>query len=96
MRFLHKIIFSLSLISTLSVCASDEPPKDAQEIRVYLPTTNSLEPLYFGKVVKSGEGVDAKYVSLLEDILAYDFNYNGSTKIMPSLQKKKQCLHTKI
>lgn len=92
MQFLHKIIVSLTLLSTLSVCASDETTKDAQEIRVYLPTTNSLEPLYFGKVIKSGEGVDAKYVNLLEEILAYDLNYNGSTKVMPLSSEKEAVL----
>ena len=92
MQFLNKIIVSLSLISTLSLYASDEIPSDAQEIRVYLPTTNSLEPLYFGKVQKSGEGVDAKYLSLLEEILTYDLSYNGSTKVMTRSQEKETAL----
>jgi TolB protein len=92
MQYLNKIIVSLSLLATLSAYASDETSKDVQEIRVYLPTTNSLEPLYLGKVLKSGEGIDAKYINLLEEILTYDFNYNGSTKVMPRAKEKESAL----
>ncbi len=90
MRFLI-----LTLLTTIFAYASEEAPKNFQEIKVYLPTTNSLEPLYLGKVTKSGEGIDSHYVTKLEEILFYDLNYNGSTKVMPYAQEKEAVLQQK-
>lgn len=56
----------------------------SEEIRVYLSTSSALKPLYLGKIECQDGSFDAKYLSELHSVLAFDFNYNGSTRTVPT------------
>lgn len=68
---------------------------EPQEIRVYLSTTAALEPLYFGRIQREGSGFDSQYLNQLEAIFAFDFSYNGSTKLLSYNEQKEQFLRQK-
>lgn len=78
-----------SLLALFFSCSSLAQAEE-QEIRVHLSTTSSLSPIYVGKL--SGDTTfDRAYLTQLESVLAFDLNYNGSTKVLPfSEQKEKQ------
>src|SRR5690349_2282491 len=81
------LLFALSF-GTL-FCAPEEP----QEIRVHLPTRTVLHPLYIGRL--QAHNFDASHAKTLEEILAYDLNYNGSTKVCPTASEKEAVLAEK-
>ena len=53
----------------------------SEEIRVYLSTSSALQPLYLAKIECQDGSFDAQYLSELHSVLAFDFNYNGATRI---------------
>ncbi|MFI5334982.1 MAG: Tol-Pal system protein TolB [Chlamydiales bacterium] len=80
-----KCAFSL-LVCTTAFVYGDNP-----EIRVHLATASSLAPTYIGKF--SGQSAhDRSYLDQLEAAFHYDFNYNGSTKVLPASEQKEKLL----
>lgn len=77
----------LFLIFLLPIAALRAEP---EEIRVHLSTASPLQPVYIGKFQSQGAAFDSPYLSNLENILAYDLNYNGSTKVSPRTPEKEQ------
>ncbi len=68
---------------------------DTQEIRVQLATASPLQTAYVGKTQTQNPVFDAAYIAQLENILAYDLNYNGSTKVAPRSTDKEQLISAK-
>jgi len=64
----------------------------SQEIRVNLNTSSSLQPLYVGKIQSQNTSFSISYLNQLESILTYDFNYNGSTTVLPRASEKEKLL----
>ena len=64
--------------------------EESQEIRVQLTTSSPLQPIYLSKI--QGQGQDSTYLAQLENVLAYDFNYSGTTKVAARNQEKEQML----
>ncbi len=77
----------LVLLLTISSFALAE---ESQEIRVQLTTSSPLQPIYLSKI--QGQGQDSTYLAQLENVLAYDFNYSGTTKVAARNQEKEQML----
>ena len=75
MKFKHLLLF-LFILTSITADVKHE------EIRIYLSTTSSFEPIYIGKLT-SDHSLGPDYLSQLESILNFDFSYNGSTKVLP-------------
>ena len=86
-----KKLLVVLLLSATSLMATDS----SQEIRVQLSTANPLQPIYMGKIQAQQAVFDTSYLSQLESILSYDFNYNSSTKVQPRSSEKEQLLNNK-
>ena len=69
--------------------------EESQEIRVHLATSNPLQPVYIGKIQAQNSAFDAAYLTQLENILSYDLNYNGSTKVAQRSAEKEQLISAK-
>ncbi len=52
-----------------------------EEIRIYLSTTSPLQPLYLGRPVCSDLSLEENYLNELFAVFAFDFNYNGATRV---------------
>lgn len=65
----------------LAVCGTlrAEP---LQEIRVQLATSSSIDSLYLAPIQTESPAFGAPYLSHIEALLHYDFNYNGKTKVV--------------
>ena len=83
----YKYLF-LSLFFATAALAAEV--KQA-EIRIYLSTTSSLEPLYIGKL-SSDNSLSPDYLSQLESILNFDFSYNGTTRVLPISEIRENVL----
>jgi TolB protein len=79
----------LSLFLTGAAVAVDAPP---EEIRIYLSTTSPLEPIYVGKFLNSDNSLSPEYLSQLESVLNFDFNHNGSTKVLSTNDQRERLL----
>jgi TolB protein len=79
----------LSFLLTGAAVAVDAPP---EEIRIYLSTTSPLEPIYIGKFLNSDNSLSPEYLSQLESVLNFDFNQNGSTKILARNEQQERIL----
>jgi TolB protein len=66
---------------------------EPQEIRIYLPTTTTLEPLYLGKISSTGGELGSSYLQQLENLLFFDLDHNGSTKVAPYHLQKEAILN---
>jgi TolB protein len=62
------------------------------EIRVHLATSSSLQPLYVGKIQAKESAFEPSYLAQIENLISYDFHYNGSTKVIPVSSDKEQLL----
>lgn len=87
------LVLLLSAIAPLSAFAAER--EESQEIRVHLSTSTPLHPIYLGKIAAQNSPFDSVYLVQLENILAYDLNYNGSTKVAPRSAEKEQLLLAK-
>ena len=65
-----------------------------EEIRVYLSTTSSLEPVYIGKLHSSDDSLTETYLSKLQDVIAFDFNHNGKHKVLPTSEPREKTLQS--
>lgn len=86
---MNKISAFFALFAATLFCYSEE----TQEIRVHLPTRTALHPLYIGRL--QAPNFDAAHARALEEVLAYDLNYNGSTKVCPTASEKEAVLAEK-
>ena len=84
----------LFLISTIPIAAFTVE-EQSQDIRVHLPTSSPLQPIYMGKIQAQNTPFDAAYLTELETILSYDLNHNGSTQVSPRSSEKEQLLSSK-
>ncbi|MEN9343784.1 MAG: Protein TolB [Chlamydiota bacterium] len=64
----------------------------AQEIRVALQTEQKLSPIYMGKIQCQQGAFSSSYVTQMESILSYDFNYNGITAVVAKSSEKESLL----
>ncbi|HEY2810201.1 MAG TPA: Tol-Pal system protein TolB [Rhabdochlamydiaceae bacterium] len=66
--------------------------QNSSEIRVHLATQNPLHPIYVGRLDSSQASLPAPHLNTLQAILAFDLNYNGSTKVCASSVEKEELL----
>ena len=67
-------------------------PTSTEEIRVYLSTTSPLQPLYLGQLQCSDQTLEASYLTQLYSVLAFDLNYNGSTRVLAPHSEREDAL----
>lgn len=67
----------------------------AQEIRVTLSTDNPLQPIYVSRLNAQSAHFDTKHLKALEEILLYDLNFNGATKVCATSSDKEVLLSEK-
>ncbi len=53
-----------------------------EEIEVTLSTKNLIKPLYLSKIFNEGSNFEASYLKNLADVLKFDLNNNGFTKVL--------------
>lgn len=83
-------LFPLICTALISANLSAAEPNPSHEIRISLPTTNPLTPIYIAKFSNMQSGFSADYLNELETILVGDFKYNGTSGVLPfSLQKEE-------
>jgi len=75
-------------------CLAFSSPPEA--IRVQLTTESSFTPIYLSKISSAHSAFPASYLSEIEGILQYDFQYNGTTKVIPSSPEKEQWIHAQL
>ncbi|MBI2812371.1 MAG: Tol-Pal system protein TolB [Candidatus Melainabacteria bacterium] len=85
-----KTVFALAILIS-SIGVAEESP----EIRVQLATASPLQPVYIGKIQMKATSIEPSYAIQLENVLNYDLNYNGSTKVSPRSSEKEQLILTK-
>ena len=86
--------------STIERPAVDKSPgalqaDQSQEIRVHLPTSSPLQPIYVGKIQLQNTPFDSSYLNQIEAVLSYDLNHNGSTQVSPKSPEMEQLLLSK-
>ncbi|HSW86066.1 MAG TPA: Tol-Pal system protein TolB [Rhabdochlamydiaceae bacterium] len=92
-----KKIFVLTiscLITMASFCFSLDESFQS-EIRVQLPTTRALSPIYTSKFAAEDSLLNGDYLDQLYDIFQFDFNHNGTTVIAPACAEKDMVLKNK-
>lgn len=72
-KFYFLLIFALSIFITLF---------SAEEIEVSLTTKNLIKPLYLPKIFNEGSDLESSYLESLANVLKFDLNYNGFTKVL--------------
>lgn len=82
----YKLIF-LILFAPLLIASPEE-------IRIYLSTTSSLQPLYLGAVQCSDHSVESSYLEKLRSVLEFDLNYNGQTRVLAMQADREEALKT--
>jgi TolB protein len=88
MKFLWYTILGIALLFSNQARANGS--EDA--IFVQLETEISLFPLYMTKFSSEKSAFDSAYVDQLEDILRFDFSYNGTTHLLPRSQEHDAAL----
>jgi TolB protein len=83
------------LFAIASLVASAAEVEQNPEIRVHLATSSHLQSTYIGKIQALNSTFDLSYLHLLQAVLDYDLNYNGSTKVLPRTPDKEQLLSSK-
>ncbi len=90
MKLFIWVVCALACIQPLFTFSA---PLDAEnDIRVHLSTSSPLQPTYISKIQSQTSAFDFSYLNQIESILIYDFNYNGTTKIIPQTPDKEQIL----
>ncbi len=67
-----------------------------EEIRIYLNTKSPLQPLYLGKLQCTDNSIDGNYLADLFSVLAFDLNYNGRTKVLPTDPNREEALKSQV
>lgn len=65
-----------------------------EEIRVYLSTTSSLEPIYIGKLQSSDGSLPEGYLAQLHKVLEFDFNHNGWNKVLAITEQREKMMNS--
>lgn len=73
-----------TLLVLLFVTVNFIAPLRAEPIRVELTTQTSLAPVYLCKIQDDSSNLSAIYLQKLVDVLHFDFDHNGYTKVVPS------------
>ncbi|MBS0615158.1 MAG: Tol-Pal system protein TolB [Verrucomicrobia bacterium] len=81
-----KKILLICLVCTAYIRAATD------EIRIYLPTESSLQPLYLSQMQAKGTSFSNEYLQGLEGVLLFDLNHNGSTKVTSRFADKEELL----
>lgn len=68
---------------------------DENEIRIRLHTQESLSPLYLGKIQNDGSALSADYLKKLFEILKFDLDHNGFTKVSVERDDLEKALEEK-
>lgn len=76
------IYFLLFLTTLLNPAILLSSAYDDQEIKIYLPTTNPLTPLYVADWQSSSSSLDNTHAAKLLDILKYDLRHSGFSSIL--------------
>lgn len=66
--------------------------KIEEEIKVHLPTTSTLHPIYLNQILSQNAAFTVHYLYQLEEIFRYDLDHNGSTKVCKKTPDKEQLL----
>jgi TolB protein len=66
-----------------------------EEIRVQLATESPLSPIYIGKLQTENCSFSPQHIQELEAILQFDFQYNGSTQVLPKNENREKILYNK-
>ncbi len=83
----------MSLLSkVLSVLLLTTPCFAEEEILVKLKTASALQPTYMGKIQTKNATFDPAYIAEIQSVLDFDFDHNGSTKLMARTPEKEQHL----
>jgi TolB protein len=85
----------LALTFSAFVTCSAESIAFQSEIRVQLPTTPALTPIYLGKFQTEDAFLNADYVDQLYEILQFDFNHDAATIVAPASAEKELLLKNK-
>lgn len=83
-----KIIFSFMLTFFCFQALSAAENVDSEHIIVKLATESKLIPIHLNHIASASSSFDAAYVKKLEEILTFDLNHNGMTKIVPRNSKR--------
>lgn len=70
------------LILFLTALCSLHAEQDEQEIKIYLPTTNPMTPLYIGDWQTSSSTIDSTHAAKLLDIFKYDMRHGGFSSVL--------------
>ncbi len=70
---------------------AESPP---QEIRIQLATDSPLAAIYLSKIHCQDGSISSSYLQEIDSVLAYDFNYNGKTKVLAKSPNKETLLST--
>ncbi|MGR3911988.1 MAG: Tol-Pal system protein TolB [Candidatus Rhabdochlamydia sp.] len=65
-----------------------------EEIRVCLSKSNSLDPLYLGKITCSDGSFSDSYLTQLRSVLRFDMHHNGEAEVIPYHPDKEKALAT--
>lgn len=78
MKILQRIFFLLAALLSLHPLQAN----DDQEIKIYLPTTNPLTPLYVADWQSPSSNLDETHMSKLLDIFKYDLRHSGYSTLL--------------
>lgn len=84
----HSCCFTAFLLFSLFLAAP--LPAQQEEIRVRLYTESPLTPLYLAKLSCSDNSFSSNYLEQLHQILSYDIQYNGYSKLLPFHMEKER------
>lgn len=76
----------------LFVFISLDAEQETKEVRVYLQTESVLDSLYIGNFQNKDNSFSDEYIEQLQEILCFDFRYNGSTELMAYSGQKESLL----
>lgn len=77
-----KFFCRLALIIIACVFFYPIAADEDQEIKIYLPTTNPMTPLYVADWTSSSSSIDEVHVSKLLDIFKYDLRHGGFSSLL--------------
>jgi TolB protein len=72
---------------------SKKPFVDSPEMLVRLGTDSKLSPVYVAPFYLDRPEIDGMYLSELERLVKFDFNYNGKTQVVQDTEERKKQAH---
>ncbi|HSX12370.1 MAG TPA: Tol-Pal system protein TolB [Rhabdochlamydiaceae bacterium] len=83
------------LLSILLLFLGWQLNAEENEIRVHLHTQEALAPLYLGRIQDASSPLNADYLKKLSEILHFDLNHNGFTKVAAPREDLEKALEEK-